>query len=122
GDPKIISAAVSNRIERRAGDGWLLLPGSAGVLRVNDSPLLAGYQHVVASAGRHCKEVCSESAFHIFPGGAAVVGAQNNSARAHRVTAQPVGKRQGVEPLPQILIDAFPGLARVFSAQDSAVG
>src|SRR6266508_5912170 len=52
-NPDVITAAISNRIKRRARYGRLHLPGSAGVAAVDDSPLLTGDEHVVAADNCH---------------------------------------------------------------------
>src|SRR5688572_14823359 len=84
--------------------------------------MLAGYEHVVTPAHRHGKKIGSETALQVFPGCAAVIGPENDSALSYSVTSLSVGKGDSIKPFLQILINAFPRLAGVLGAQDRSLG
>jgi hypothetical protein len=99
----------------------LNLPGRAAISAVEDSSLFAGDKYVVTSIDRHREEVGGQTTLQIFPGCAAVIGAQNNSARTHSIASSSVGKGNRIKPFLQIFINAFPRFAGIFSAQDCSI-
>src|SRR4029079_6567410 len=116
--PNVRTATISNREQRRTGNRRLKLPGLPGIRAVNDASLIADYQHVVTITYCHCKQVATKPAFEIFPRRAAVVGAQDDPARAHDVTSLRVSESDRVQPLFQIAIDTFPVLTAILGARE----